>query len=150
MTQHNDFAFPIMLDALLAAFAPLPGEGIRVEDGPKLEWAPGDVLAVGIGDTRSATEEVTPEYRVGGRLEDETVRIFMAAYSWREDDSTIKQRRDSTIAIMRRVRQILDPDPALGGVVHFAYMGRDRVWVQNVKGGPSVACGFTIVGGLTI
>lgn len=158
-TLPQTFSYPAVTDALVAALQPLKTwtPAVFVLDGPLPEWPKSDAVVVGVG-VPSATQDMPPERRLGGRFYDQTVTVICSAYSWANVtdgdtsmDEVIKPRRDRTIQLLQAVRDVLTADPTLGGLCEWAEFGQSMAWQNsNDGGGATVSVGFSVVARKTI
>jgi hypothetical protein len=128
----TDFATTHVIDALVTALQPLKSASPKafVLDGPIRQWPKSDAVAIGLGRTVGASQQLPEEIRVGGRVGyQETVQVVCAAYSWVEPTDSltaIKERRDRATNLVEAVDAVLTADPTLGGVCVGAHLGRTR------------------------
>ena len=137
-------AVPAAIDALVAKFVSKFGQSATVIDGPPVQSATGDLIAVGMGpDDVLAVESTTAI--AGLRAVRESFPVLCLARSW-SGDTSVRDQRTRTYRLIDAVREELEADPSLGRAVTRArYAGDSYTPWRHDSGAIVVDVPFVVV-----
>jgi hypothetical protein len=129
-------AVPAAIEALIAKLEDRFGRSVAVIDGPPVQLATGDLVAVGLGPDDVAAVESTSTI-AGLRGARESFPVLCLARSW-SGNTSVRDQRTRTYLLIDAVREELEGDPTLGRAVTRARFAGDTYMPWRHEGGALV------------